>query len=206
MQGNGPQAGPGARLPAVGTFPPPPSITKEKGAKKRQPAQIQPEVKADAAIPRGANKRAKTVHQKPTLEQQIASVEPTLTPFQPEPLGAPPTPMASTEELAFFDRVKKFIGNKQTYNEFLKLLNLFSQGLIDKAILVEKVHNFVGGNRELMDWFKRFVKWDSKEERVDNNPKLMNKVRLNVCRALGPSYRLLPKQVSISPSLEMSVV
>jgi paired amphipathic helix protein Sin3a len=201
VTGSGPpQSGPGsARLPAVGTFPPPPSVTKEKAAKKRgQPTQVQQDAKVDAAAARVTNKRAKTVHQKPTLEQQIASVEPSLTPFQPEPLGAPPAPMANTEELAFFDRVKKFIGNKQTYNEFLKLLNLFSQGLIDKAILVEKVHNFVGGNRELMDWFKRFVKWDAREDRIDNNPKLLNKVRLNVCRALGPSYRLLPKQVGIS--------
>ena len=201
MPSNGPPpSGPGsARLPAVGTFPPPPSVTKEKAAKKRgQPAQAQQDAKADTVgVGRAANKRTKTVHQKPTIEQQIASVEPSLTPFQPEPLGAPPAPMANTEELAFFDRVKKFIGNKQTYNEFLKLLNLFSQGLIDKAILVEKVHNFVGGNRELMDWFKRFVKWDSREDRVENNPKIQNKVRLNVCRALGPSYRLLPKQVSV---------
>lgn len=140
--------------------------------------------------------RAKVTHHKPTLDQQIASVEPTLTPFNPEPLGPPPTPSATTEELAFFDRVKKFIGNKQTYNEFLKLLNLFSQGLIDKAILIEKVHNFIGGNRELMDWFKRFMQWDNKEETVENTPKLMNKVRLSVCRALGPSYRLLPRLVS----------
>lgn len=200
MTGNGPpQSGPGsARLPAVGTFPPPPSVnTKEKTtAKKRgQATQVQQDAKADAAAGRATNKRAKTIHQKPTLEQQIATVEPSLTPFHPEPLGAPPAPMANTEELAFFDRVKKFIGNKQTYNEFLKLLNLFSQSLIDKALLVEKVHNFVGGNRELMDWFKRFVKWDARDEKVENAPKSLNKVRLNVCRALGPSYRLLPKQV-----------
>lgn len=103
--------------------------------------------------------------------------------------------MASTEELAFFDRVKKFIGNKQTYNEFLKLLNLFSQDLIGKDMLVDKVQNFIGGNKELMDWFKRFVGWEGKDEVVDNIPRSLNKVRLSVCRGLGPSYRLLPKLV-----------
>lgn len=104
--------------------------------------------------------------------------------------------MASTEELAFFDRVKKFIGNKQTYNEFLKLLNLFSQDLIGKDMLVDKVANFIGGNKELMDWFKRFVGWESREEMIDNIPRSLSKVRLSVCRGLGPSYRLLPKLVS----------
>jgi paired amphipathic helix protein Sin3a len=113
----------------------------------------------------------------------------------PEPLGPPQQPTATIEELAFFDRVKKFIGNKQTYNEFLKLLNLFSQGLIGKDMLVEKVHNFIGGNRELMDWFKRFVGWEGRDETVDNMPKSLNKVRLSVCRGLGPSYRLLPRLV-----------
>lgn len=103
--------------------------------------------------------------------------------------------MASTEELAFFDRVKKFIGNKQTYNEFLKLLNLFSQDLIGKDMLVDKVQNFIGGNKELMDWFKRFVGWEGRDEVIDNIPRSLNKVRLSVCRGLGPSYRLLPKLV-----------
>ena len=110
--------------------------------------------------------------------------------------------MATTEELAFFDRVKKFIGNKQTYNEFLKLLNLFSHDLIAKDMLVDKVSNFISGNKELMDWFKRFVGYDGKaDDLIDNAPSTVNKVRLNLCRGLGPSYRLLPKLVSALHSL-----
>ena len=103
---------------------------------------------------------------------------------------------ASPEELAFFDRVKKFIGNKQTYNEFLKLLNLFSQDLIDKNTMVHKVDSFIGKNSELMEWFKRFVIYEAKDEVINNIPRSVNKVRLSVCRGLGPSYRLLPKVVS----------
>lgn len=113
-------------------------------------------------------------------------------------MASPQQAMATTEELAFFDRVKKFIGNKQTYNEFLKLLNLFSQGLMDKSVLYDKVRNFIGGNKELLEWFKRFIQWDGVSEEIQNTPQLMNKVRLSVCRALGPSYRLLPKLVYIS--------
>ena len=146
--------------------------------------------------------RHKIVHAKPTLEQQIAGVSPTLTPFQPEPMASPPPTIATTDELAFFDRVKKFIGNKQTYNEFLKLLNLFSQGLMDKAVLYDKVRNFIGGNKELLEWFKKFIQWDGVYEEILHTPQLMNKVRLSVCRALGPSYRLLPKLVCLpNPSL-----
>lgn len=200
---NGASAGPSGptatRLPAVGTFAPPPTLGK-KDPKKRAQAVSHVQEKLDAQPRPAASKRTKVAHHKPTLEQQIASVSPTLTPFHPEPLGPPPAPSATTEELAFFDRVKKFIGNKQTYNEFLKLLNLFSQGLIDKAILVEKVHSFIGGNPELIAWFKRFVQWEDKNpEVVENDPRLLNKVRLSVCRALGPSYRLLPRLEQSKP-------
>lgn len=97
--------------------------------------------------------------------------------------------------------MKKFIGNKQTYNEFLKLLNLFSQDLVDKNMMVTKVENFIGGNKELMEWFKRFVEYEGRDEVIYNVPRNVNKVRLSVCRGLGPSYRLLPKLVRDSSSL-----
>ena len=42
------------------------------------------------------------------------------------------------EELEFFDRCKSVIGNKQTYNEFLKVLNLFSQEIIEAKVLVDR--------------------------------------------------------------------
>ncbi|KAL7273296.1 Transcriptional regulatory protein sin3 [Rhizina undulata] len=195
--------GVGARLPPVGNFAPPPSVGKENKKKRGPGGSIIPqEPKVEvlqnssiaAPIARGPNK-----HQKPTIAEQLVAVSPTLTPFQPEPLGPHPQPVASTEELAFFDRVKKFIGNKQTYNEFLKLLNLFSQDLIGKDMLVDKVANFIGGNRELMDWFKRFVGWEGRDEVVDNVPRQLNRVRLSVCRGLGPSYRLLPKLEAQKP-------
>lgn len=110
-------------------------------------------------------------------------------------MSQPARQIAQPDELAFFDRVKKFIGNKQTYNEFLKLLNLFTQELIEKETLVYKVENFIGGNKELMEWFRRFVGVEGKDEVVDNIPAGLNKVRLSVCRSYGPSYRLLPKIV-----------
>lgn len=111
----------------------------------------------------------------------------------------PPTTSsgATTEEIAFFDRVKKFIANKQTMNEFLKLCNLFSQDLIDKNVLVNKVSSFIGANPELMTWFKRFVGYDGQDELIENRARpATGRVTLSNCRGYGPSYRLLPRRVS----------
>lgn len=104
----------------------------------------------------------------------------------------------SQEEIAFFDRAKKFIGNKQTTNEFLKLINLFSQDLIDKNVLVHKVSNYIGGNPDLIEFFKTLVHYTEDHEVIENKPKLPSgRVSLSNCRGLGPSYRLLPKRVSL---------
>ena len=82
-------------------------------------------------------------------------------------------------------------------NEFLKLCNLFSQDLIDRNVLVHKVSNFIGGNPDLMNWFKVFVNYEGGDEIIDNRPKApTGRVALSNCRGLGPSYRLLPKRVS----------
>jgi paired amphipathic helix protein Sin3a len=124
------------------------------------------------------------------------NVSPTLTPMIPEPLQPTSTSGATSEEIAFFDRVKKFISNKSTMNEFLKLCNLFSQDMIDKNVLVHKVSNFIGGNPDLMNWFRQFVGHDGEEEVIENVPKApTGRVALSNCRGLGPSYRLLPKRV-----------
>lgn len=99
------------------------------------------------------------------------------------------------DELAFFDRVKKFVGNKNTMNEFLKLCNLYSQDLIDKNSLVYRVSNFIGGNPDLFNWFKAFVDYDGRDQVIENRAKpASGRVVLNNCRAYGPSYRLLPKR------------
>lgn len=115
----------------------------------------------------------------------------------PEPIAPISNSTAAQDEFNFFDRTKKFISNKQTMNEFLKLCNLYSQDLIDKNVLVHKVSNFIGGNADLMEFFKTLVKYEGDNEVIENKPKLPSgRVSLSNCRALGPSYRLLPKRVS----------
>ncbi|KAG0174311.1 Transcriptional regulatory protein sin3 [Apophysomyces sp. BC1015] len=102
-------------------------------------------------------------------------------------------PTISAEEAEFFDRVKKYIGNKATYNAFLKVLNLFSQQIVDQNVLVNRVEGFIGGNRELFDWFKSLVGYDGKDEVVENVPADILKPDLSQCEAHGPSYRSVPK-------------
>ena len=82
-------------------------------------------------------------------------------------------------------------------NEFLKLCNLFSQDLIDRNTLISKVSAFIGGSPELLRYMKDMVHYEGAEEVIDNMPKAPSgKVSLSNCRALGPSYRLLPRRVS----------
>lgn len=105
--------------------------------------------------------------------------------------------MATSEELSFFDRAKKVIGNKNTMNEFLKLCNLFSQDLIDRTTLVTRARSFIGGNPDLYKWFQEWVGYDEKDILIENRAKIPSgRISLSNCRGLGPSYRLLPKRVS----------
>lgn len=126
----------------------------------------------------------------------------TLVPGIPEPV--PPCAMAKTstlsEELAFFDKVKRAIGNKQTYNEFLKMLNLFSQDIIDKDTLVERVDVFLGdAHADLLSWFKQFVGFEEKTQHIEDITFKKHQIELSLCKAYGPSYRQLPKVETYMP-------
>lgn len=126
---------------------------------------------------------------------EILPVSPTLVPALPTPMAPQKDTSSTQDQIAFFDRVKKYLANKQTFNEFLKLCNLFTQDLIDKSTLMLKAHNFIGGSSELYGWFSRWVKYDGKDEVIHNQPRIPgDKVVLSNCRGLGPSYRLLPKR------------
>ena len=109
----------------------------------------------------------------------------------------PPSTTSSSnndEMFAFFDRVKKHIANRQVYNEFLKVCNLFNQEIIDNNVLMHKAYGFIGNNAELINWFKNYVRYDGRDEIViENEPKNAGgKLALSNCRGYGPSYRLIP--------------
>ncbi|KAJ5059893.1 hypothetical protein PSV09DRAFT_2373371 [Bipolaris maydis] len=194
-----------SRLPPMGNFAPTPTANRDNKRKRERQGPVAAPMPAPMSQEpptsnvRGGynqvnvNKRAKTGH---TTKQAIPDgppVSPTLTPALPEPMPPTTTTSPSQDELAFFDRVKKFIGNKNIMNEFLKLCNLYSQDLIDKQLLLYRAQSFIGGNQELFAWFKKFMGED--EEQQNSRPKTVNsRVSLSNCRSLGPSYRLLPRR------------
>lgn len=144
--------------------------------------------------------RAKVHHTKPS-QGDAPLVSPTLVPALPEPVQPTFSLTPTQEEFAFFDRVKKYIGNKQTFSEFLKLCNLYSTDLIDRHVLVKRAAGYIGSNPELMAWFKRFMHVEEPEDKIielkpKQEPGIVN---LSHCRSLGPSYRLLPKRERQKP-------
>lgn len=90
-----------------------------------------------------------------------------------EPTGSPTygghstmlnPPGIELDESHFFDRVKRAINNREAFNEFLKLVNLFTQELIDTARLVREARNFLGDG-DLMRQFREILGWDDRRER-----------------------------------------
>ena len=122
-------------------------------------------------------------------------MSPNLVPSLPTPLPPTKDQSITSEGITFFERVKKYLSNRQTFNEFLKLCNLFNQEIIDTDTLVYKAHSFIGGNQDLMNWFKKWVQYDGNDKLIENAARLPSgKVVLSNCRGYGPSYRLLPKR------------
>lgn len=200
-----------SRLPPMGNFAPTPTANRDNKRKRGErqgggaasaaatptlPAEV-PTSSVRGGYGQGSvNKRVKTGH---SAKQPVVAdgppVSPTLTPALPEPLPPSNTTSPTQDELAFFDRVRKFIGNKNTMNEFLKLCNLFSQDLIDRSLLLVRARAFIGGNPELFSWFQKFMGEDDVVDLTHSRPKTVNsRVSLSNCRSLGPSYRLLPKR------------
>lgn len=190
---------PASKMPPMGQFDPP-STTKEN---KKRPRQPLPQITAQATVDARTRvelqpplKRTKFDTAKKTADlPPVASVDPTLTPALPEPL--PPTVGASAtqEEIGFFDRAKKQIGNRASYAEFLKLINLFTQDIIDKYTLADRAQVFLGQNTDLVTYFKSFLGIEEQDEYIEARLRPeTGRVNLAHCRAFGPSYRYLPKR------------
>lgn len=108
-------------------------------------------------------------------------------------------PAHQLDEIEFFDRVKRSLGNRQQYNEFLRCLNMFSQGILSKQELVELVGNFLSRHGDLFEWFKRFVNYHEPPAGSvpsDRRPlPEIPSVDYSKLRRLGSSYRALPRSM-----------
>ncbi|WWC87985.1 uncharacterized protein L201_002887 [Kwoniella dendrophila CBS 6074] len=143
-----------------------------------------------------------------------------------EPVAAPPPPtgtqlqtLASPDEVAFFDKVKKAIDDKVVYHEFLKLINLFVQDMIDTKTLLERAYHFIGEAPEVWANFQKVVgaNADGKappnpataqggygfggmigvDNQVVENIPMLERVKPDLAgdkvKSFGPSYRKLPR-------------
>lgn len=178
-----------ARMPTVGTFAPPATAAPSSNGRDRK--------RRPDPVPRVAiAKKTKSSHR----VTDNGPVSPNLLPAAPEPL----TPVAARasanfDELAFFEKAKKHINNKSATIEFFKVLNLYTQEIIDKNTLVEKVDGFLGSAKDLMDQFKKMVHYTGADEVFENLPATRPKIDLASCKAFGPSYRQLPKSETLLP-------
>ncbi|KAF8665510.1 hypothetical protein AX16_000524 [Volvariella volvacea WC 439] len=105
---------------------------------------------------------------------------------------------SAADKLLFFDRAKKALESRETYDEFLKFLSLYSREIIDTKTLVERAKAFLRDG-DLLAEFKDLVGWDDRSENVENGPP--GSIRTGPPEALsalpaddgeGPSYRRLP--------------
>ncbi|KAL0951709.1 hypothetical protein HGRIS_008384 [Hohenbuehelia grisea] len=109
------------------------------------------------------------------------------------------TSTTSPDKLLFFDRAKKALESREIYEEFLKLLSLFSKEVIDVKTLIEYTKVFLGDG-DLMAEFKDLIGWDDKLQDVENGPPgLIRHAPAEPLQAApvddgeGPSYRRLPQ-------------
>ena len=106
-----------------------------------------------------------------------------------------------SDEKHFFERVKRALDNRETYNEFLKLVNLFVQDIIDTSRPVHEARTFLGDS-ELMVQFKEIRGWDERRERyagaedVWTRPTgVLDRPNRNQLNLRFGSYRKLPTNV-----------
>ncbi|KAI5475528.1 paired amphipathic helix protein Sin3a [Pseudohyphozyma bogoriensis] len=147
--------------------------------------------------------------------------------YDPPPLPPPPQPLlapkpaASASDIAFFTRAKEYINDQPTYHEFLKLLNLYTQDIIDLTALVSRAWLFIGAEKVLWRDFREIVGWSEgkavgdpggRVEIVDGVRVVENIPSLDGPRrgkgdagqdwkTYGPSYRQLPQsEISLNCS------
>ncbi|KAI6031526.1 hypothetical protein BKA83DRAFT_26748 [Pisolithus microcarpus] len=130
-------------------------------------------------------------HAMPQATFAHLSMIPGVQPIMP---GAHSSVVSPPDELLFFERAKRTLESKDTYEEFLKLLNLYSKDIIDTKMLVDLAQAFLGDG-ELLSQFKEYGPPGSirtgPPEPVSAQP---------AGEGEGPSYRRLPDSFRLACS------
>ncbi|MBW0487355.1 hypothetical protein O181_027070 [Austropuccinia psidii MF-1] len=111
--------------------------------------------------------------------------------------------LTNTKELVLFESIKTYLNDKDTWLEFLRVLDLYNQSIIDFKTLLDRVSVFIGDNVELFEDFKGLVGYDVKNDGLvedevweikNRNVKDRDKVDASMIhREYGPSYKRLPR-------------
>ncbi|CAG8581934.1 154_t:CDS:10 [Ambispora leptoticha] len=216
------------RLPPVGNFPQSQlgNETFKKGSISSLPSTFggQNNGAASSTSPvSGPNKKKRTVTNSVNINSQAKTkkskllhkssadnmqASPILAPVKNEQSKQTQRQPASNEEILFFEKVKKFLGNKTNYTEFLKVIGLYTYQILDAPLVVDRMRTFIGTSPELFEWFKQFIKYDDRDEIVQNTAVTRPRLDLESCKAFGPSYRKLPDafRVANMPSSGMDAI
>lgn len=103
--------------------------------------------------------------------------------------------MAPHEVVERFNRIKNYIDHPPTYDEFLKVVTLYNQGIIEADLLVASVEPYLGSHAELYRWFKEYIDYPPRPEptaALYGIPK--PRIDLNKLQIAGSSYRKLPEK------------
>ncbi|KAI0646603.1 hypothetical protein C8Q79DRAFT_680002 [Trametes meyenii] len=145
------------------------TTAKSTSNKLSQKTKVQPSSEAPSpaltqrqAVPPPSPPRAPP--QPPPQQSFYPHHQPQITHAQiiPQPIQ-PSSSLHPTDDRHFFERVKRFLDNRETYNEFLKVVNLFTQDIINTTKLVREARSFLGEG-ELMAQFKSILGWDMRKE------------------------------------------
>ncbi|CAG8490875.1 5872_t:CDS:10 [Ambispora leptoticha] len=121
----------------------------------------------------------------------------------------------SIEEFTFFKRMKDFLGPASPeYQEFLKILTLYSRQILNEQFVVDRIKIILGDDGDvLLADFKKLIKYNEKQDPVlvyksAANTQPVTTLDLKNCKPCGPSYRTLQKEYNFQsmPSTGMDEV
>lgn len=126
----------------------------------------------------------------------------------------PPSSAARHDETQFFERVKHTLNHRETYNEFLRLTNLFTQDVMDSGRYIQEARLFLGDTGELINQLKEILGWDERRERFAGSEEVwtrptgvLDRPSRNHLNIRYGSYRKLPANVSrVASRISSSVV
>lgn len=75
------------------------------------------------------------------------------------PIDEKKIPKNLQKKLGFFDKLKIKLGNNETYQEFLKCLNMYTEEIISREDLHNLVGDLLGGFKDLMEGFNDFLNY-----------------------------------------------